>query len=590
MQMLLCRSRRQSWAWASAALVVLVACGCSLLAAPAALAANFTWSGGGTTSADAWSNVANWEGGSTPSGAIGTLTFPALTSAACTAEPPTATCYTSNNDLSGLNVNEIVLADNAPYAITGNGITLGAGGIKGSASGSYHGFFSVEVARLTVPLTLSAPQTWSISGGNPYSDFAVGGNVSGSDTLGINLSNSIFLAESDFEVGALTVTGKGYVYLGFLSVPGSLNSSDDNPVSFGNETTLEVHGVSVAVGPLTDAGGISLGEVNDIGESSKASTFTVHGGLTFSSTTSFQPTINYPGTVAGTDYSQLSASGNVNLGGAQLGLQDGESLGEIRGCEELTPGNVDTIVTTTGSLTGTFNGIPDGTTVPVDCQGEIGTAPTARINYTAHAVTATIETAGSGAKEAKEREEAKKKVEEEAANKKTEESGHSGGGGSSSTGSTPSTGTTSTTSTPTGGSTGSSGGSTPATISSVQIAALLGQQLVPSGKTATIPALLKSGGLTMSFKVLEAGTLSVQWYEVPSGAKLAKHTKAKPVLVASGLMSFPAAGTGKVRVRLTAAGKRLLRHTKRLKLEAKGTFAAHGKEAIRTMKELTLRG
>jgi hypothetical protein len=113
-------------------------------------------------------------------------------------------------------------------------------------------------------------------------------------------------------------------------------------------------------------------------------------------------------------------------------------------------------------------------------------------------------------------------------------------------------------------------------ISAAQIKALLASQLTPSGKTATISSLLKHGGLTLSFTAPEAGTLAVQWYQVPTGAKLAKKTKAKPVLVASGKLTFSGAGTGKVKVTLTAQGKKLLRHTKRLTLTAKATFTPSG--------------
>jgi hypothetical protein len=131
----------------------------------------------------------------------------------------------------------------------------------------------------------------------------------------------------------------------------------------------------------------------------------------------------------------------------------------------------------------------------------------------------------------------------------------------------------------TGGSTpsGSGSGTPVVTISSAQIAASLARQLVPSGKAAKIGALLRAGGLTMSFTALEAGRLSVQWYEVPSGAKLAKKVKAKPLLVASGQASF----VSKVRVRLTAAGKKLLKQAKQLKVEVKGVFVSVGGTAAR---------
>jgi hypothetical protein len=142
-----------------------------------------------------------------------------------------------------------------------------------------------------------------------------------------------------------------------------------------------------------------------------------------------------------------------------------------------------------------------------------------------------------------------------------------------------------------GGNTSGSGsvlGSTTASISTAQIAALLGQQLTPSGKAAKIAALLKSGGFTLSFKALEAGTAMIDWYEVPLGAKLAK-AKAKSVLVAAGQRTFSAAGTAKITIKLTAAGKRLLKHAKQLKLTGKGTFTPTGKPHITTTKVFVLK-
>jgi hypothetical protein len=132
------------------------------------------------------------------------------------------------------------------------------------------------------------------------------------------------------------------------------------------------------------------------------------------------------------------------------------------------------------------------------------------------------------------------------------------------------------------------GSSTTASISTAQIAALLDQQLIPSGKTAKIGALLKGGGVTVSFNALEAGTAVIDWYEMPTGAKLAKHTTAKPILAALGQMIFSAAGTGKLKIRLTEAGKRLLKHDTQLKLTAKGAFTPLGQTAITVTKQFSV--
>jgi hypothetical protein len=149
----------------------------------------------------------------------------------------------------------------------------------------------------------------------------------------------------------------------------------------------------------------------------------------------------------------------------------------------------------------------------------------------------------------------------------------------------PATSSTTSSSTPSG-----PGSGTPvATISAAQIAASLARQLVPTGKAAKIAALLKHDGLTMSFTALEAGIISVQWYELPSGAKVAKKGKAKPVLMASGQVSVTGAGTSKVSVKLTAQGRKLLKHAKRVELEAKGVFAARGESSVSATKTMELR-
>jgi hypothetical protein len=122
-----------------------------------------------------------------------------------------------------------------------------------------------------------------------------------------------------------------------------------------------------------------------------------------------------------------------------------------------------------------------------------------------------------------------------------------------------------------------------------QIATLLGRELTPSGKAAKIAALLKSGVFSISFRALEAGTAVINWYQVPPGAKFTKKAKPKPVLVASGQRSFSAAGTTKIKIKLTAAGKRLLKHAKQLKLTAKGTFTPTGKTPITTTKVFVLK-
>src|SRR5207302_511945 len=82
--------------------------------------------------------------------------------------------------------------------------------------------------------------------------------------------------------------------------------------------------------------------------------------------------------------------------GAMLRVQGGTfpTGGGSLICPTLHVGDVDTLLTTTGLLTGTFGGVANGATQTVNCDGGGGVAPTVRINYTSQAVTATVLTAG----------------------------------------------------------------------------------------------------------------------------------------------------------------------------------------------------
>jgi hypothetical protein len=159
------------------------------------------------------------------------------------------------------------------------------------------------------------------------------------------------------------------------------------------------------------------------------------------------------------------------------------------------------------------------------------------------------------------------------------------GGGGSSPGSVsgPSPATTSAPESP------NPGGGVAASITASQIAALLGKEITPAGNSAKIATLLKASGFTINFKALEAGRAVIDWYQLPPGAKLASKSGGKPILVASGQMSFSKAGPAKIKMKLTSAGENLLKKTKSLKLTAKGTFTPTGKAAVSVAKSFVLK-
>jgi hypothetical protein len=128
-------------------------------------------------------------------------------------------------------------------------------------------------------------------------------------------------------------------------------------------------------------------------------------------------------------------------------------------------------------------------------------------------------------------------------------------------------------------------GATKTALTSAQLAAVLLGHLAPTGKAAAISALLRHGGLSVPVKVPEAGRLTIDWYELPAGAKLAK---AKPVLVATVELSETGAATVVVKIRLTAAGKRLLKRTTRIRLTALAVFTPSYGSGVKVSKTFLL--
>jgi hypothetical protein len=103
---------------------------CLAIVSPAG-AAGFTWRGGDAGAN--WSAADNWIGGAGPAGTVDTLDFPLLSGAGCSASPATSTCYQSRND-SDPTANAITIDDGAGYAIGGDTILLGAGGLVAAPS------------------------------------------------------------------------------------------------------------------------------------------------------------------------------------------------------------------------------------------------------------------------------------------------------------------------------------------------------------------------------------------------------------------------------------------------------------------------
>jgi hypothetical protein len=95
--------------------------------------------------------------------------------------------------------------------------------------------------------------------------------------------------------------------------------------------------------------------------------------------------------------------------------------------------------------------------------------------------------------------------------------------------------------------------------------------ITPHGNAARIAELLKHRGYRFSAKSLTAGTLRISWYHV---SKDARPARANPtaLTVGTGTARFATAGTAKITIKLTRRGERLLKHAKRIKITARGSF------------------
>jgi len=368
------------------ALAVLTILG--VMALPAAAAqADSTWRGASTTSAF-WSDPANWDVVPVPATA-GTLTFPTL--AGCVAP---MVCYTSRNNLTGVNATGLSFTNTTGgYRILGNGLSVGSGGITDTPGGTS--------TQINAPLSLTANQIWKVGGGfGPlYDSLSIIGTVTGSAfSVGVaftpgtgNGSSGDLYVTSDMEVGPVTVTGSGSLHIGGSAGGGSVNGGNGNPVAINSRARL-IANPNSKVGALsvTTGGKLLLGTgPNNVGAVTLAANHgTSPDGVSLDSSSSTQTYISNNGPTPGTDFSQVSATGNVTLGG-RLILAQGPASGGT--CATLSRGDVATLFTTTGTLSGTFTGVPNGAIIPMAAvTGSCPSPPQVQIKYTANSVTATV--------------------------------------------------------------------------------------------------------------------------------------------------------------------------------------------------------
>ena len=361
-----------------------------VMAVPVASAqADALWAGAATN--PEWATSTNWNASSTTpptanNTAAGVITFPDLGStSSCT-----TTCYTSHNGLTGISATGLVFQNTTAgtqYRILGNGIAL-SGPITDNSGGS-----TGDV--INTPLAVSGTQNWVIgNGAGPsYNSLSlsptatVTGSVPLSLTYAANTGGSAptgdLFVNTDMEVGSVSVSGQGGLHIGSSTapvLPGSVNGTNGNPVSLSNKATLVAN-------PQASVGALSLtGSTLQLGSSptnGSASVLSVNGGATIDANSTTTALINDNGSTAGTAFSQLSASGNVTVGGT-LKLAQSQVNGS---CVALSRGDVATLFTSATGLTGPFGNAAEGAILTLG-----GACPGAQvqIHYTPNSVIATV--------------------------------------------------------------------------------------------------------------------------------------------------------------------------------------------------------
>lgn len=111
----------------------------------------------------------------------------------------------------------------------------------------------------------------------------------------------------------------------------------------------------------------------------------------------------------------------------------------------------------------------------------------------------------------------------------------------------------------------------------------------PSGKKATIAAILKRAGDTVSLTSATSGKLRIDWYYATKVEKKSK-VKVEKTLIANAKATVTAAHKKSLKVKLTSKGSSLLKQSKKLKVTDETSFTPIGGKAISRTTTFTLKG
>jgi hypothetical protein len=292
----------------------------------------------------AWSNNGNWTGGTPAGDPDADLVFPASGFS-----NPTTT-----DDIPGaLTVNSIKF-ETTGFAIAGaagSSLTVKSG-ILPPTNGS------TGTNTISLPLEVGTTAFVTVNTGT----LLLSGPVSGGE---LNVSGQ--------PSGTVVLTGSSTNSLLHLAGFASVFVNGSQPL-----TPAQVNGGILGgtgtVGPVT---AVDLGYVQP--GTAATGILTAQGDSTLGCNSTFRSRLTGPTAAAG--YDRFVVAGTLTIQPSTGRICQGVRL-ELSPAGPVSLGETFTILQTTGSLTGTFASVPDGTVVTADCQNF-------RVNYTANAVVAT---------------------------------------------------------------------------------------------------------------------------------------------------------------------------------------------------------
>lgn len=130
----------------------------------------------------------------------------------------------------------------------------------------------------------------------------------------------------------------------------------------------------------------------------------------------------------------------------------------------------------------------------------------------------------------------------------------------------------------------------PAPLTRTQIARLLKAAISPRACHASVRELRRRRGCSLRVRTGTAGTLLVTWYVSPAVAAHVAHSKKRRIAIAGGRVKLSQSGAGVVKMHLSRAGLRLLRHARHtLTVSTVASFSAPKQRAVRVAGRSLLR-